>query len=130
VKKAKTTSEPELPQEDEVVVFEYIKSQLFRVIHSDGAIGGITPTGNVHVAFYSDRAAIPKVQVHRKNPDGTLGDLLKKHTVVRPGIVREMDVDVILSPAAAEALMLWLSDRLKDLKQRRALPMKVHKGKG
>jgi hypothetical protein len=66
VKKAKTTSEPELPQEDEVVVFEYIKSQLFRVIHSDGAIGGITPTGNVHVAFYSDRAAIPKVQGSQK----------------------------------------------------------------
>lgn len=104
--------------EEQTVVFEYIKSQFFRVVHADGAIGGITPEGNVHIAFFNDRVAIPRVQVHKKNPDGTLGPLIPERTVVRPGIIREMDVDVVLSPDAVETIVKWLGDRLVDLKKR------------
>jgi hypothetical protein len=103
-------------EERQTVVFEYIKSPLFRVIHADGAIGGITPTGNVHVAFHSDRPAIPRTQVFHRNSDGTLGDIIPEHTVTRPGIIREMDVDVILSESSAVALRDWLTGRIDDLR--------------
>ena len=99
----------ELQEADEkLLVLEYIKSALFRVVHSDGAIGGLTPAGNVHFALYSDRPAIPRLQVHRIQSDGQLGDALPDRTVVRPGIIREMDVDVIMSPSAARSLGTWL----------------------
>ena len=97
------------------VLFEYIKSQMFRVIHADGAIGGITPSGNLHMAFYSERPAIPRAQVHRREEDGTLGPLVPEQTISRPGVVREMDVDVVLSAAAVDGLIQWLNERKKEL---------------
>jgi hypothetical protein len=102
-------------QEPETVIFEYIKSQAFRSIHADGAIGSVTPSGNLHIAFYNERAPIPRMMVHEKNIDGSLGTPIPEQTVTRPGIVREMDVDVILSPKALDALLDWLVERKKDL---------------
>jgi hypothetical protein len=99
-------------QDSELIVFEYIKSNFFRVIHADGAIGGITPEGNLHLAFFSDRPAIPKMQVHKRNPDGSLGNMLNEHTIVRPGIIREMDIDVVISPDAARSLISWINQNL------------------
>ena len=36
------------------VTFDYIKSNLFRVIHADGVWGGIAPTGKIHLSFFND----------------------------------------------------------------------------
>ncbi|MER9421448.1 hypothetical protein NKI88_03185 [Mesorhizobium sp. M0317] len=103
---------------DEVVVFEYIKSAYFRVIHADGAIGAVTPEGNIHFSLFSNRPAIPRLEVYAKNADGTLGDLVPEHTVVRAGIIREMDVDVIINPATAQALVNWLNANLAIIADR------------
>ncbi len=100
---------------EEVIIFEYIKSNFFRVVHADGAIGGVTPEGNLHLAFFSDRPAIPKMQVFKRNPDGSLGNILNEHTVVRPGIIREMDVDIVISREAARSLVSWLNQNLEML---------------
>ena len=106
------------PAQEPVIVFEYIKNASFRVIHTDGAIGGVTPQGNIHFALFSERAAIPRLLVHEANPDGTLGKALSDRTVVRPGIIREMDVDVVMSLATAKLFAAWLGDRIADLKKR------------
>lgn len=101
--------------EERLVVLEYIKSAHFRVIHADGVIGGITPQGNVHFALFSDRPAIPKMQVHRLKEDGSLGEMMPDRTVVRPGIIREMDVDVVMRPDAAKSLADWILNNLDQL---------------
>lgn len=97
------------------IKFGYIKSNLFRVIHADGAIGGLTPSGNVHISFYSERSAIPKTMFHTRNEDGSLGSPIPEETIVRDEIIREMDIDVVLSPAAVDGLIKWLTDRRADL---------------
>ena len=108
-KRAAATPEPAK------VVIEYIKSQLFRVVHADGAIGNVTPSGNIHIAFYSERSAIPRLMIHPRTENGTLGDPIPEQTVVRPGLIREMDVDIVLSPSGVDALLTWLQDRKADL---------------
>lgn len=92
--------------------FHYIKSSLFRAIHVDGAIGGITPTGNIHCAIYSERAAIPQATEHLVGEDGALlpPDVIDG----KAGFVREMDADLILSRKAAEELRDWLSQKITD----------------
>jgi hypothetical protein len=98
--------------------FHYIKSNFFRVVHVDGAIGGVTPNGMIHASLFNERAAIPKEVAHQVNADGSLGTVID--TVSREGIVREMEVDVILTPTAAQALHDWLADhlgRLRDLQR-------------
>ena len=100
------------------VRFHYLKSTQFRVIHADGAIGGITPTGKIHVSFYSERSPIPRETVQKINPeDGSLGDIIHEETVIREGIIREMDFDVLMDIQTAKNVCKWLDDKIKQFDQ-------------
>ncbi|RVD54543.1 MULTISPECIES: hypothetical protein [unclassified Mesorhizobium] len=98
------------------VAFDYIKSQFFRVIRADGAIGAITPNGHIHFALYSERAAIPRRIVQELDAAGHLGTLIDSETETRGSIVREMDVDVFLTLESAISLRDWLTQRIDELK--------------
>ena len=94
------------------VRFHYIKSNLFRAVHVDGAIGGITPAGNIHCAIYSERGAIPQTSEHPISEDGTL--LPADSVDGQVGLVREMDVDLILNRRVAEDLRNWLTQKIEE----------------
>ncbi|ODR94224.1 hypothetical protein AUC69_03490 [Methyloceanibacter superfactus] len=95
------------------VRFYYLKSTQFRAIHVDGAIGGITPRGLIHASVYSERPAIPQSQEHEVAPEGRLLDPID--TEGKLGIVRELDVDLIMSKQAAAELRDWLTKRIEEL---------------
>jgi hypothetical protein len=100
------------------VVLDYIKGEFFRVIHADGVIGGPTPQGLLHVAFYSERPPIPKRMVQTLTPTGALGNTIPEKTVVRDcNAVRELDVDVMMTFQVAEQFHLWLGQRLEEWKK-------------
>jgi hypothetical protein len=101
------------------IAYDYIKSQIFRVIRADGAIGGITPTGHIHFALYSERRAIPRREVYEVKGKASL-QKIDSETVSRDSFVREMDVDVIVNVDTAESLGLWLLDRVKQIRERNA----------
>ena len=95
------------------VAFDYIKSPIFRSIRADGVVGGLTPSGHMHMAFYSEREAIPRRVIQEINQDGSLGKTRGVQT--RDSIVREMDIDVFLTKDVAEALHEWLGKIIKEL---------------
>lgn len=100
------------------VTFNYIKSAFYRVVHVDGAIGGITPRGLIHCSIYSERVVIPRVTRQPINPDGSLGDV----TIIesRDGISREMEADLIFDERTAREFRDWLDrqlDRLAELRK-------------
>ena len=96
------------------VTFDYIKSNFFRVIHADGAFGGLAPNGNIHMALYNERQAIPKQMAYTL--DGVrLGPEIKEKRQGREGLVREVEVDVILSLEQARSLGTWLTDKVEAL---------------
>ncbi len=103
--------------------FDYIKSQFFRVIHADGAIGGLTPSGGVHFSFYSERPAIPRRQTFSLKSDGSLGQPIEAS--VRADFVRELDVDVIMSIEVARHLASWLSLQIQQWEEKIATQEKV-----
>ena len=105
----------------ESITFHYLKAQNFRTIHADGVIGNITPAGHIHMAVYSERPAIPQEMIHKVNPDGTLGEVIPEKTIVRDGIVREMDVDVLMNVAVAKNIKSWLEERIIDIENRNSL---------
>lgn len=96
------------------IVFSYFKSNFFRVVHADGAWGGLSPRGDIHISFYNERAAIPdssKVVV-----SGKTGQALKPEEFVASSrYVREMEIDVIVDLATAIQLRKWLDDKIKVL---------------
>lgn len=97
------------------IAFDYIKSNFFRVIRADGALGGLTPNGHLHIAFYSERPAIPRRVIHEVKDDGVLGEV--RDIQSRESIVREMDIDVFLSLEVAQSLHSWLGEQVEILKR-------------
>lgn len=93
--------------------FHYIKSPAFRTVHVDGGIGGPTPEADfLHVALYSERAAIPQQMEYYLNDDDTLGEPVPGGQVTRGGIVREMQVDAIMTWETAQRLHEWIGKHL------------------
>lgn len=97
------------------IQFSYIKSTQFRVVHADGVIGGITPRGLLHMAVYNERPAIPQLVVQHMSEGGQLGATIKQ--LGRTGVVREIEVDLLLDMETVEALHRWLGDRLTQAKE-------------
>ena len=85
---------------------DYIKSAQFRVIHVDGAHGGLRHTGQtVHMALFSERNAIPQHEEYRVT-EGTLGEKVRSEG--REAVVREVEVDAIMDLDTARAIRDWL----------------------
>jgi hypothetical protein len=98
------------------VSFDFIKSPFFRAVRADGAIGGVTPNGQIHIAFYSERHPIPRRVTHAVDSAGKLGEEVGRES--REAIVREMDFDLFLTPSVAKSVHKWLGDRLAELEAR------------
>ena len=106
----KEITEPTNGKTNERLTFHYIKSSHFRVIHADGAWGGLTPRLDIHMALYSERPAIPDLIEQEINEDQSLG---KEHAIHgKDGIVREVEADIVMSYPTAKALHGWLTQML------------------
>ena len=93
--------------------FHYIKSNSFRVVHADGVWGGPTPRGYLTMAFYSERHPIPQKLTHELKPEGTLGDPIVRET--KQGVVREVEVEVVLDLEMAKGMFEWLKEKIEAL---------------
>jgi len=95
--------------------FDYIKSSQFRVVHADGAWGGITPRGGVFLTLYCERPPIPQQTVHEISDSMELGPELPEERVARDAVIREAEVGVLMDLVTAKALHRWLDDKIKTL---------------
>lgn len=122
-----TSSKPVGPK----VQIHYLKSQLFRVIHAEGLLGSPSPHGKIFFALFNERSAIPRNMTHLVKSDGSLGEILEVES--RGGIVREMEVGVIMDLEDAVRVRDWLSVRITELeeasKKRASNVRKSRKGK-
>lgn len=105
----------ELPKK---IKFHLIKSNLFRVVHADGAWGGLTPRGLLEVNFYSERTPIPReitLAINAEPPH--IGGELMEERVTRDGILREVEVGVMMDLAAATSFRDWLDKHVKEMER-------------
>ena len=100
-------------EQADVVHLDYIKSNHFRVICVDGAIGSVSPSGAIQMALFSEREAIPRSVKHELGSDGQLGDELT--SVRRCDYVREIDVSAMMSVETAKGLIAWLEERVAEI---------------
>jgi len=103
----------------DTVEFHYLKGPDFRAIHVDGAIGGITTKGFLHVALFTERAPIPQSTTFVVAPDGLLGEEITEHRKTKEGVIRQMEIDLILNEDTANDLRNWLDQRLSEFQDRR-----------
>jgi hypothetical protein len=94
--------------------FHFEKANAFRVIHVDGAYGGISP-GNrmIHMAVFSERTPLPKLVVHAV-ADGILGVEIPEKRITKSGIFREVEADLVMSLDIAISIRDWLNARIEE----------------
>ncbi len=108
---------PETPGSDVLPVghkvkFHYLKGRLFRIIHVDGALGGLTPSLDLFISLYNQRAPIPTITVQGILENGLLGDEILADRETKDGIIREVEVGLIMNLSTAKVLHQWLGDKI------------------
>ena len=106
--------------EGKFIEFDYLKSNLFRVVHSTGAHGGPSPKGGIEMAFYADRNPIPQKSFHPILASGKPGEIkIGPENVAmrqgRPAIVRDVEVQIVMPLDAATELYEWLGSVLRQV---------------
>jgi hypothetical protein len=102
------------------VPFHYIKSSFFRVVHTDGVLGSVTPAGLIFVAVYSERVAIPQTMVHEITESGQVGTERQEEQVGKKGIVREVEVGAMMSVDTATHIVTWLQEKIDLVRKMQA----------
>jgi hypothetical protein len=108
-----------VPQEVDI---HFQKSNFFRVVHADGAFGGLSPRGLINMAFYSERSPIPR-RTKIEIANGVPG--LETVVEVKTGIFREIEVDIVMDIAAAASFYAWLGQQIANAQAQLAVPQAV-----
>lgn len=106
-----------MSEEPNKLQFHYIKANDFRVVRVDGAHGGPTPRGAIFMAVFSERVPIPELITQVVKDDGNLGEEVTEDRKSRKGIVREVEVGLMMDLPAAESIHTWLGDKIQVLKR-------------
>jgi len=106
---------PTLPDE---MPIHFIKGNHFRVIHASGVWFGADPQGNVHLTFYNERTAIPqKVVIKIDKATGLFAGEDESKRESKTGLVREMEIDIILSPLVAQGIFQKFQENINAAAQ-------------
>jgi hypothetical protein len=105
------------PQSQSELNVYFVRGSLFRVVHASGVWYSGDSEQNLHLTFFNERSPIPEKLVLVLGPQGgVVGDVPEKREL-KTGVVRELEVDVVLSQAAAEELYKTLGENLKLFRQ-------------
>jgi hypothetical protein len=107
-RKAKTA-----PKKPTSIDFHLIKSNSFRVVYCNGAFGGLTPRGEISMAFYNERFPLP-TKVTNRLKDGVPAEEVSRES--RSGILREVEVAVHMNLATAISIHEWLGNKISELR--------------
>lgn len=96
----------------------YKKARNHRTIQADGAWAGITPQLEVQVAFFKDLRPMPDFVTHLITPGEGLGAEVSR--VEQKGMVREVEVTMVMSADTLESVIKLMQQSLEHLKNIKA----------
>jgi hypothetical protein len=110
-------SEDKLPldqKQDELperVKFNFVKSNLFRVIHVDAVWGTPTPSlDGINMNLCSQRFPIPQQVVYNLEPEGSFEKEISEERIQNDNLEWEVEVSAIMSLETAKILIGWLQN--------------------
>jgi hypothetical protein len=121
-------SEPEKPtpsdqQTEKTYKVAFYTAPFFRSVQADGSWGRISPSGLIHLSFFNDCGIMPAAEVHDVGPDGTISPEIKLDFASDANLVRQLEVDVILSLESAKSVRDNLQnfiEILEDLRNKKS----------
>jgi len=95
------------------IPFSYQKTDGYRTVTVSGAIGSSTPNGDIFMAVYTDRPHIPQASYISVDSDGKV--LGKEELQISVGLVREVEVGLIMNIETAKKVREWLGQHIDGL---------------
>jgi hypothetical protein len=92
--------------------FSYRESPAYRTVSVQGAYGGLTPRGDIFLGVYSERTHFPDTSILEIGPQGELGP--EKFRITQ-GVVREVQVGLMMDLNTAKSLQDWLKTHIETL---------------
>lgn len=93
----------------EIPIF-YVKSNFYRVVHTDGIYGGGAPTpGNIIMTVFSHRVPLPE-----KSANDAFGNEIPEKRIARYGIENELEVSLVMELNTAKIMRQWLDNSIKN----------------
>jgi hypothetical protein len=99
------------------IEIHFIKGNLFRVVHVDGVWGGVTPQLDLQMAFFSERTPIPRTIIQELGSDSAFHEVGREG---KAGIVREVEVEAVMSLDVARSVAQWLQEKITQLEKVKA----------
>jgi hypothetical protein len=109
---------------------EFVKGNLFRVVHADGAYGGITPRLDLFITFYTERFPIPKVLTFEMSPEGVPAKEVSSERESKEGVIRECEIGVVVDLPIAKSFLQWLTEKVAELEEAKERVGKIAKEEG
>ena len=87
----------------------YRNNAAYRSVHASGAYGGAVPTGEIFLGIFSERTHFPESALVEFDE---VTHQAKETVQVEKGIVREMEVGIIMNLEVAKSIHLWLQEKI------------------
>ena len=101
---------------DGEVRFYFLKAHDCKDFAVDGVFGGISGSGKIIAAFYTERPAIPTETVHIIQ-DGELGPEKTEQRIVKHGLIRTIQSVAYFELKTAIAFHNWLGEKITEAKK-------------
>ncbi len=108
------------------VRFNYELATDYRIIHATGAVGGITPSGNLKLDLYTEFGFSPDKDEWILNPDGTLNEqVVSPQATEIIEVIRQKQAGIVIGIDEAENIAKWLLEKVKEAKELDAARRKI-----
>lgn len=97
------------------VSIHYQRSRLYRMIYANVVFGGLTPEGNIKMGLGAEHRDLPESLTYGLDSQGLMVERGRTGTEY---ILREIEIDVLMTPALAQSLMDWLGQQIKAAESR------------
>jgi hypothetical protein len=117
--KEQTSVPPSVPPgvdpEAHTIKFDYIKGTHFRVVHVDGAFGGVSPRGDIGMSVFNERWPIPTQTTYNLEEGGKVGNEITEERISREAVIREVEVELLMDLDVAKTMHSWLGAKIGEL---------------
>lgn len=115
------------------VEFHYQKSPHYRTIFYEGTYGGVTNRGYLSMTVYNERNTVPRRSSRpvTKSDEKTRQLELGAEQVEEglEGVLRNLEVTILMDVNAAREFFTWFQDKLNDLEEHHNVPQQERLGK-
>lgn len=98
------------------IKFKYIFPDNYNPVYCSGALGGITPSGEIVANFFLERMPIPKSITNSLDESGNLGKIAATEPKdLNETFIRYISTGIILSEENARSIYDWLGEQIEKL---------------